>query len=131
MIDWQWHCGGTYHHKWHSFESVICNRKHIDWMSKPPFQNFRFVYVQSCKLDHKVKKSSACGGISIDAGFRLFLAIWKEISILIPTFIKATLFFLNHEWGSENISHFSLSVPKRSNFGHHLQLTIAFANATI
>ena len=64
-------------------------------------------------------------------GFRIFQAILKKISILISIFVKATLFFFKPGWGYENISHFLVSVPKRSNYGHYLQLPIAIANATI
>ena len=67
----------------------------------------------------------------METGFRMFQATLIKISIFIPIFIKATLFFFKPGWGSKNISHFSLSVPKRSNFGHYLQLTIAITNATI
>ena len=64
-------------------------------------------------------------------GFRIFQAILKKISILISIFVKATLFFLKPGWGYENISHFLVSVPKRSNSGHYFQLAIAITNATI
>ena len=64
-------------------------------------------------------------------GFRIFQVILKEISIIISIFVKATLFFFKPGWGYENISHFLVSVPKRSNSGHYLQLTIAITNATI
>ena len=63
--------------------------------------------------------------------FMIFQVILKEISILISIFVKATLFFLKPGWGYENISHFLVSVSKRSNSGHYLQLPIAIANATI
>ena len=67
----------------------------------------------------------------MEAGFRIFHAILNQISIFIPILIKATLLFLKPEWGTKNMSHFSLSVPKRSNSGHYMQLTIATTTATI
>ena len=67
----------------------------------------------------------------METGFRIFQATLNQISIFIQIFIKATLFFLKPEWGTKIMSHFSLSVPKRSNSGHYLQLTIAITNATI
>ena len=67
----------------------------------------------------------------METDFRMFQATLIKISIFIPIFIKATLVFFKPEWGSKNISHFSLSVPKRSNFGHYLQLAIAITNTTI
>ena len=67
----------------------------------------------------------------METGFRIFQTILKEISIIISIFVKATLYFLKPGWGYENISHFLVSVPKRSNSGHYLQLPIAIANATI
>ena len=67
----------------------------------------------------------------MDTGFRIFQATLNQISIFIPVFIKATLFFFKPEWGSEKISHFSLSVQKRSNSDPYLELSIANTNATI
>ena len=67
----------------------------------------------------------------MDTVFRIFQAVLRKISILIPIFIKATLFFFKLEWGTKNMSHFSLSVPKRSNSGHYMQLTITTTTATI
>ena len=64
-------------------------------------------------------------------GFRMFQVKLKKNCTLNSIFIKATLFFFKPGWGYKNMSQFLVSVPKRSNSGHYLRLTIAITNATI